>query len=242
LSVVVEQGQAPYTFLWADNATDQTRSGVAPGTYSVIIRDASGAEVSLEGTVMAPAAIETTAVVTPASCSGVASGAIDLSVSGGEAPYTYSWSNGATAEDIDGLPSGGYNVFVTDANGCTSVASFTVSNSSSIAVVGEVRPADCHAANGAIDLTVTGGTMPYIFSWVDGATTEDRQDLAGGVYIVAITDQNGCTAKATYVVNENNTLALTADVVPADCSDNGTGSIDITVAGGTAPYTYSWSN
>lgn len=242
LEVVVEQGQAPYTFLWSDDETDQTRSGIGPGTYSVIVSDASGAEVSLEGTVMAPAAIETTAAVTPASCSGVASGAVDLSVSGGAAPYTYSWSNGATTEDIDGVPSGVYNVAVTDANGCTSVASYTVSNSSTIAVAGEVMPADCHSANGAIDLTVTGGSMPYTFSWVDGATSEDRQDLAGGVYIVSITDQNGCTAKATFVVIENNTLALTADVVPADCSDNGTGSIDITVAGGTAPYTYSWSN
>lgn len=242
LSVIVEQGQAPYTFLWSNNATGESLVNLSAGTYSVIVRDASGSETTLEATLAQPAAIETSATTTPASCNGVSNGAIDLSVSGGKAPYTFHWNNGATTEDLHDLPSGQYNVVVKDANGCAANAAFVIDNTATITVDGVVENPDCSATNGAIDLTVTGGSMPYTFSWLDGVATEDRERVGGGVYIVVVKDQNGCSTKASFVVNENNTLALTADVMPSDCDDAATGSIDVTVVGGTAPYTFVWSD
>lgn len=242
LSVAIESGKEPYSIAWSDNANGAVRSGLGAGSYSVTIRDASGAEISLQETIEQPAQIIVTGTSTPASCNGSADGAIDLAASGGAGGYTYSWSNGAVTQDLLSLAAGQYTVVIKDANQCTATAKFTVTNTSGINITSTHVKTDCNAATGSIDVTVTGGEEPYSFNWLDGPTTEDRGDLKAGLYTVIATDKNGCSEKAAIFVRDNNTLVLRATTTSSTCSDEASGSVALTVSGGTPPYTYTWSN
>ena len=182
----------------ATAATTEDISGLAAGNYTVTITDAAGATASASATVIAPPALNASTNVTNASSPGASDGAVNLTVTGGTAPYSFAWSNAATTEDISGLSAGTYNVTITDANGCSTTASATVTeNTSPINASTAVTNATCAgAADGAVNLTVTGGTAPYSFAWSNGATTEDISGLSAGNYSVTITDAAGATASA----------------------------------------------
>lgn len=242
LSVVIEEGQEPYTFMWTDNATEQLRTGLSAGNYSVTVTDASGASLTLEETLSQPEAIAISGVTTPASCNGIADGSIDLTVSGGAGPYAISWSNGLSTEDIQSIQPGQYAVTVTDEADCQATATFTIEATSKIAISAITAKAECDGTGGSIDLTVTGGTAPYTFAWSNDASSEDLQNIGAGVYTVVVSDASGCSAQANYWIKENNTLLLAGVPDPTSCIDDASGAIDLTVKGGTAPYTYDWSN
>lgn len=242
LSVVVEDGQAPYTFQWSNNAIDQNLTALSAGTYAVVVKDATGAEVRLEETIDQPVAISLSGTAIPATCSGITDGSIDLTVSGGQGSYTFAWSNGLQTEDLQYLAPGQYAVTVTDEKNCSATQSFIVGTTSRINVTGtHVRP-DCNDSNGSIDISVNGGTEPYTFEWTNDATTEDLESISAGVYTVVVTDLTGCTAKASFFIKENNTLALTGTTKPTSCNDDSSGEVNLDVSGGTSPYTFTWSN
>jgi hypothetical protein len=165
-------------------------------------------------------------------------------VSGGTGPYTFLWSNGAVTEDIGGLVIGNYTVAITDANGCTANSSGNVTGSATT-INGStvVTNVSCFGGNtGMVDLTPAGGTAPYTFLWSNGATTEDIGGLTAGTYTVIITDAGGCTANASGTVTEpaaaiNGTTVVTNVL----CFGASTGSVNLTVTGGTAPYTFLWN-
>ena len=149
-------------------------------------------------------------LVTDAACNGDASGSIDLTVTGGTAPYTYAWSNGATTEDISGLTAGTYTVIVTDDQGCTDTETFTIDEPSTLDIdlaATVVTDAACNGdASGSIDLTITGGTAPYTYAWSNGATTEDISGITGGTCRVIVTDAQGGTETETINSAEPTTL------------------------------------
>ncbi|WP_460504379.1 SprB repeat-containing protein, partial [Hymenobacter agri] len=138
---------------------------------------------------------------------------------------------------------GTYSVTVTDANGCTASCSATVGGNPAMRPSITVTAATCCASSsGSIDLTVAGGTAPYSYRWSNGATTQDLTNVAAGTYTVTITDALGCTATASGTVTQPAALALSTTLTSPSCCNGSSGSIDLTVAGGTAPYTYQWSN
>jgi SprB repeat len=140
--------------------------------------------------------ISAKASVTNVKCFGALTGEIDITVSDGTAPYVYLWNTGAVSEDLDGIPAGTYSVTVTDANECVAtVAGIVVLQpESAISASGEVTGISVFgAADGAIDVTVSGGTAPYAFLWNNDATSEDLEELGPGIYSVVITDANGCS-------------------------------------------------
>ncbi|MBX7243486.1 MAG: carboxypeptidase regulatory-like domain-containing protein, partial [Bacteroidia bacterium] len=135
-------------------------------------------------------------------CFGNSTGSADLTVSGGTTPYSYSWSNGATTEDISGLTAGTYTVTVTDASGCTNFVSVVIAEPAvlSISLVGTT--ASFGSNNATITSTVTGGTAPYSYSWSNGATTSDIVNVSPGSYVVTVTDANGCMATDSILITE----------------------------------------
>jgi hypothetical protein len=167
-------------------------------------------------------------------------GGIDLSVSGGNEPYTFAWSNGATSEDLVNVTAGSYRVTVTDRNSCSNQKLITLVNQSAIALSAVVTKTACGQATGAIDLTAVGGSQPYTFVWSNGATTEDIQNSGAGSYRVTVTDANGCRTQGIYSITENSTVKVVFIVTPAGCLNEASGAIDLTVSGGMAPYTYQW--
>ncbi len=243
IDLSVSGGTTPYGYSWSNGATTEDISGLSAGTYTVTVTDFNGCTTTASATVTEPDPLTATAVATPETCNEDDDGSIDLSVSGGTTPYGYSWSNGATTEDISGLSAGTYTVTVTDFNGCTTTASATVTEPDPLTATAVATPETCNEDDdGSIDLSVSGGTTPYGYSWSNGATTEDISGLSAGTYTVTVTDFNGCTTTASATVTEPDPLTATAVATPETCNEDDDGSIDLSVSGGTTPYGYSWSN
>uniref|UniRef100_UPI003A8DE63C T9SS type A sorting domain-containing protein n=1 Tax=Flavobacterium sp. TaxID=239 RepID=UPI003A8DE63C len=243
VDLTVTGGTAPYTYVWSNTATTEDMVGLTAGTYDVTVTDANGCTATASATVNEPTVLMASAVTTNVSCNGGSNGTVDLTVTGGTAPYTYVWSNTATTEDMTGLTAGSYNVTVTDANGCTTTASATVTEPTILMASAVTTNVSCNGgSNGTADLTVTGGTAPYTFAWSNTATTEDMVGLTAGTYDVTVTDANGCTATASATVTEPTALMASAVTTAVSCNGGSNGTVDLTVTGGTAPYTYVWSN
>lgn len=171
-------------------------------------------------------------------------GEVDMTFTGGTSPYSYSWSTGATSEDIDGLCSGSYTVTVTDGNGCTGTKTYTVNDPSPIVASASASQSPC--GGGTINLSVSGGATPYTYAWTGPngytASSEDITVTDAGTYEVTVTDANGCTETATASINQSANLTVSVSTTDVDCYGNANGSATTQVSGGSTPYTYSWSN
>lgn len=244
IDLTVTGNSGPVTYLWSNGATTQNISGLAAANYTCTITDSTGCSASK--TFQVNASLNDITVlgvnVTDEICNNN-QGAIDITLSGGLSPLTYSWSNGASTEDISSLNSGTYNCTITDAAGCTKTVSATVSNSSgTLAATESIVNATCGNNNGSINLTVTGGSLSYNYSWNTGSTSQDIFNLAPGTYTCTISDFTGCFITYSAVVT-GTTAILVSNILKTDelCGDSG-GAIDLTVSGGTQPYTYGWSS
>ncbi len=244
LDVSVLGGTAPYTYSWNNGVTTEDLSSLTPGNYSLTVSDVNGCTVSGSWTISEPLTISVGQSITEVSCFGAADGAIDINVSGGIAPYTYSWSNGSATQDLSNISGGNYSVTITDANGCSTVKNYTiVEPASALGVTGTVTEELCFGDNqGAVSLTVSGGTAPYTYSWNQGSTTKDIAGLAQGIYQVTVTDKNGCSIQSSYIVGGPTALAATAATTNLTCNGAADGSIDLEVSGGVLPYTFAWGN
>ncbi len=248
-------GVPPYTYTWshAPNAgiNDSVATGLSAGTYTVTVTDSrdSVAQATIELT--QPALLAINRSITPVSCFNETTGAIDISPTGGTAPYQYNWSTSdgagvnATAEDQSNIPSGTYSLSLTDSKGCTLDSSFVVSQPEAINFNGTtVSPIIIPPGNnGAINLMVNGGVAPYSFLWSNGETTEDISNLTGGVYTVQLTDQNGCPADSAISVNEQSLLLANISAHQnVSCNGLSDGSATVSVTGSTGTVTYRWLN
>jgi exopolysaccharide biosynthesis protein len=189
--------------VWSNGATTQDLTNIPAGTYNVTVTDAGGCTQTLNGIVITqPAAIVLTETHVNANCNGTSTGSIDLTVTGGTAPFTYVWSNGATTQDLTNIPAGTYNVTVTDADGCTQTLNGIVITEPAAIVLTETHVnANCNGTStGSIDLTVTGGTAPFTYVWSNGATTQDLTNIPAGTYNVTVTDAGGCTQTLNGIV------------------------------------------
>jgi hypothetical protein len=201
-------GTAPYTYNWGGGVTTEDRTGLRGGTYNVTVTDAGGCTASTSRTITTPSVILSVSGTTTQATCGAATGSINITAAGGTAPYTYNWGGGVTTEDRTTLAAGNYSVTVTDANACTVVQNFTITQPNALTLSTVLTHPTCPlpVADGAIDLSVTGGTAPYTYSWGGGVTTQDRTGLSAGTYTVVVTDATGCTATISATLNTQNSL------------------------------------
>jgi hypothetical protein len=222
INLTVSGGTSPYSYLWNDGITTQNRSNIPAATYSVTITDANSCSVSNTGIAVTQpaAALSVTTSPTNPSCNGSTNGAITATVSGGTSPYTYDWTGSPTGDGtntITGLSAGTYTVTVTDANGCSETVTTTLSQSAALVLsttsVNPTCPSGATAplgSDGSIDLTVSGGTSPYSYSWTTTSgsglvpTNQDQTGLSEGTYSVLVTDAAGCTANLSIILNNIN--------------------------------------
>jgi uncharacterized repeat protein (TIGR01451 family) len=251
INVTVTGGTAPYTYQWsgASTATTEDLTNIGAGTYNLTIRDAKACTTTQSVTISQPtAALAASNVTTDINCFGGTTGAINVTVTGGTAPYNYQWSGASTAttEDLSNIGAGTYNLTITDARGCTTTQTVTIAQPTAALAAGNIKTdINCFGGTtGAINITVTGGTAPYTYQWsgASTATTEDLTNIGAGTYNLTITDAKGCTTTQSVVIAQP-AAALAASNVKTDinCFGGTTGAINITVTGGTAPYTYQWS-
>ncbi len=241
ITLTVSGGAPGYTYNWSNGANTKDISGLIAGIYTVTVTDSKGCTKTQTATITQPDILDLSLTVVNVKCNGDNTGSIDLTVSGGTPPYTYLWSNGSTVQDPTGLTAGFYHVTVTDANGCFKSISTYISEPTPIVLSVSVNNVTCPGGNnGSIDLTVSGGTPAYTYKWSNGATTEDITGLIAGTYTVTVTDANGCTKTISATVTQPNPIVITATHTDVKCNGGNTGSIDLTVTGGTPAYTYNW--
>ena len=130
------------------------------------------------------------------------------------------WSNAAITQDIDTLTAGTYVLSIYDGNGCFVQQTYQVTQSLSPLVLTSTQtPAGCYGGtNGSVNLTVSGGTGPYTYLWNNTATSQDLQNVAAGIYVVTVTDANGCSATLQDTVTQPGVFALSAVVTPVAVS------------------------
>ncbi|MBP6009596.1 MAG: SprB repeat-containing protein [Bacteroidia bacterium] len=206
ITAVIGGGATPYTYQWSNGAETETNHDLPSGSYSVIVRDVNQCQLQLSTNLTQPTPLHIVSITSPLhngynlSCKSSDDGAIDLTVSGGVAPYTYQWSNGNFTQDLADLKAGEYTVLVKDLNGVGVTASITLTQPGSIEVdlTAPTYPNGHHTtcyncSNGSVTTTVTGGVMPYTYSWNTGQNTQNLSNLMAGTYSVLVTDANGCT-------------------------------------------------
>ncbi len=243
LSASANGGTLPYTYQWGNGATSQSINNLCAGTYTVTVTDDHSCQDSVSFTLNEPDSIVSTFSILNSSCYGSCDGSIDLTVNGGTSPYSYSWSNGNTTEDINNLCAGWYYVTITDNNGCTKEDSAEVIEPPVLSLVMDSTNASCHGTcDGSASVSVSGGTSPYSYSWSNGATDSSITGLCAGVYTVTVTDNNGCQKIDSIEISEPTALVLNMNSSDATCHGVCDGSASVSVSGGTSPYSYSWSN
>lgn len=188
--------------------------------------------------------LELSAGVLHQSCFMSCDGAISLTVSGGLSPYAFQWSNGAVTPDIDGLCTDVYEVTVTDATLASVTGNWSIMAPGEISMIADADDISCYGENdGAITIiSVDGGTPPYSYIWSNGATTASIAGLSSGFYRLTVLDANECDIRTGTFIAEPEPMDGIATATPAGCPWQPDGSIDLTVFGGTPPYTFLWSH
>ncbi len=236
-------GVAPYNYFWSTGDTASSITGVGGGLYTVIVTDANGCSISGTVTLTEPPVYSLTLNVTNVLCFGDSTGSISTTAGGGTPPYTYLWNTSSTDSVLTGIPVGFYSVTVTDVNGCSSSASTTVTQPAELTINSSLFDVTCSGySNGLIDLTISGGVLPYTYNWTGGSTSQDLTDIPGGIYDVTVSDNNGCTATESFSIAEPAPISSTITKSDVTCNGAANGTATITVVGGSAPYNYLWSN
>jgi hypothetical protein len=219
--------------------------------YIVYTRDANACEVTKPVFVnIRPVITGLIQVAKPISCNGDADGALNLTPGGGTGTLTFLWSSGETTEDISGKGDGTYFVTITDIKGCFKTFDRPLPPPGKLAlvpVITEYHGAGVNCAgstDGAIALTVNGGTEPFVYAWSNTATTKDVSNLPPGTYSVVVTDKHRCTVEATGLqVIEPAAVGVTVKTLTHILCYNGTtGAIELTPTGGVGDYKYSVDN
>ena len=245
-TVVYSGGIPPYQVSWSPGGqTTPSISNLGPGTYTATITDANGCVKTSSVTLTQPTALTSSHAQVNVSCFGGSNGSIDLTVGGGTPGYTYSWSNGATTQDISGLAAGVYSVTISDLNGCSKTHSVTITQPAAPLTLTstQVNVLCFGNATGSINLSVSGGTSPYSYLWSNGTVTQDISSLVAGSYSVTVTDFKGCTSLLNATISQP-TAPLSSSIIETNiaCFGDASGTVNLTVSGGTFPYYYSWSN
>ena len=168
-------------------------------------------------------------------------GQVELEIIGGNAPYEALWTNGAQGLLLSNLSAGEYEVNIMDATGCNLDTTFVVQGSTPILIEENFEHINCHGAStGAIDITVVQGEPDFSYDWMHGANTEDLDNLQAGTYRLALTDGNGCISYSSYEVLQAEEINVNVEIEDP-MTDTPYIDINLTVEGGTAPYTYTWN-
>ena len=248
-TVSVSGGMPSYIYSWAPSGgTGTTASGLTANTYTCTITDANSCTKTQTVTINQPTPlILTTLSSTNVSCNGGSNGAASVNTATGGTPgYTYDWTPGTPTGDgttsVTGLNANSYSCTVTDANSCTALQVFNITEPSPLNGSSSVTNVSCNGgSNGSINTTPSGGTGPYQYSLNGGGFVgaPSFSGLVAGNYTVTIRDNNNCTVNITSSITEPTALSSSVNATGASCFGGTDGTITGTGFGGIPPYQYS---
>lgn len=244
ISVSVIGARNPLTYDWSGGLSGgATPTMVGAGTYTVTVEDGLGCTETATTSVSEAAPILSGLNTIDENCNGGNDGSASVNPSNGNAPYDILWSNGLTTTSISNLSSGNYSVTITDATPCSIVENFTISTGQNLTVTETISNTNCNnSCDGSISLTVSGGQGPYNYDWGNGINGPNRNSLCANSYSVTITDNSGCSKIESYTISEPNPITSTIVTTNESCNPANDGTASISTTGGTAPYSYDWSD
>jgi len=241
VSLLVDGGTAPYTYLWSNGSPADGLENLIAGLYTLTVTDSNGCTATGSYEVLQPALLTVNLSASSTACAN----SIASTVAGGTAPYNYSWSNGASTTGISSVPAGAYVLTVTDAHGCTASASATVTANEAFNPSATVSGVLCYGgATGSITVTNVNAVAPFQYSIDGGLNFQSGPSFSGltaGTYTITVKDANGCTGFVTKTVAQPAALVLTTGTVQSTCYGVSNGSISMSISGGAPAYSYSWS-
>lgn len=250
-------GTGPYNMVWTaspsgtvvttcNSVTSCTATSLCSGTYVITATDQNNCVNSDSVTIGNPPLLTATVSTANATCFGSCTGSATVTPSGGTPTYTVNWSTGSSGTSLSGLCPGPYTYTVTDNMGCTVVNSFTIGTSSQLSyTTSSVAPVACNGATGSLEITATGGTPVYTFTWnpsgavVTVSPTSTLTGIAAGVYSVTIMDANGCDTTVVLTLSDPGSPTVTVTSQSVTCPGVCDGSATVT-ATGTPPVTITW--
>jgi uncharacterized protein (TIGR02145 family) len=235
----ISGGTPTYTYSWSTGVSSQNLTNVTAGNYSVTVTDANLCTATASITISEPALLSASLTATEIACNGGTAN-ITNTVSGGTPTYTYSWTGGATSQNLSGVSAGTYNVTVTDVNSCSATASVTINEPEELTASLSAGEIACNGGNTNISSTVEGGTTPYTYIWSNGSSAQEVSNVTAGTYSVTIRDVNGCSVTTSVSIEQPNVLTTSLSATTIACN-GGTSDITNTISGGTEPYTYTWT-
>lgn len=236
-------GVEPVTLEWYDSSSANTVSNLPAGKYGIKLTDYNNCVTNDTAIIAEPALLEYSLALKSPVCIYGTDGELSVTVSGGIEPYTYLWSTGETNDTLAQASVGEYSVTIQDQNLCTQVAHTLLPSLSNISIPATVSDVACFGENnGNILIEPAGGLSPYTILWSNGDVSALADSLAPGEYIVNVNDEYGCALGDTFLVKEPSMLEANATASDVNCFQGTDGSVDLTVTGGTEPYTYLWIN
>lgn len=213
-TVVATGGTAPYSYQWGNGETTDSINNLVAGTYAVTVSDANGCNGSDSVTITQNTQLMMAETHTDATC-GNANGTINLTVSGGQPNYTFTWNDGNTTQNRTDLPAGSYTVTVTDASNCTATVSVSIGQNDGPVIYLSASDASCYGDNdGSASVVAIGGTAPYTYQWNNGETTDTINGLTAGNYTVTATDSTGCFSTDSIIILQPDAISVT--IFPVD--------------------------
>jgi gliding motility-associated-like protein len=251
INLNVTGGTTAYSYTWNPaNVNSGSLVGLSANTYNVTVTDANGCTATGTYVINQPAALALGAPsVVNVRCKGGNDGFVAVFPSGGTTPYSYSWSPAAVNNDtLQNISANTYNLTVTDAKGCTTTQSATVTEPATGILFDPfiIKNVSCFGGNdGEATAGATSGQAPYQYVWSNAQNTPKATALAAGKYKITVTDAALCTAIDSVTITQPLQVTVTAVITDAKCFGASDGAVNITAAGGTTnggPYTYSWGN
>jgi hypothetical protein len=204
IDIAISGGVQPYTLKWSNGKTTEDIDNLAAGIYDVLVTAEDGCLGAGSFEVIQPTQLQISSVVENSTCAG-ADGRAMAVVSGGTKPYVYQWQpSGGIYQIEEGLSAGIYTVTVFDGYACKAVLPVIVNSiGGPVVTINSITGTGCtNTTNGAIDISVSGGTPLYTFEWSNGQTTPDISNLSPGTYEIRVTDQAGCIGLNTALVKQ----------------------------------------
>ncbi len=234
-------GTTPYAYVWSNGDPDSVLSTVGMGTYIVTVTDANSCSDTTQVTITEPPQLTATISGVDILCFGNTTGSATVTPSGGTGAYSYVWNPSAQiTQTATNLGAGTYSCTITDANGCTTMVSVTLTEPPLLTVASAGFNVTCFGACDGQLVSIPGGGVPnYTFNWSSGCITPACSNVCTGIYTVTVTDMNGCTASDTALVTEPTAIVINTSAVDAHCNQ-ADGSASANANGGTGLLTYQW--